>query len=116
VGGKGGKRFSNRRREALERKKGYVHDLDMVTTLFLFTNFLEGAKTSSMCQFFARYGRMGEVFIPKKLDKWGKCFCYFKFKDVNDEDTLEASLEEIWLDGGEAEGEQSMLWEGGATQ
>ena len=39
---------------------------------------------------------MWEVFIPKKLDKWGRRFAFIKFRDVVDVVELEASLKEVW--------------------
>ncbi|MCI21720.1 endonuclease/exonuclease/phosphatase family protein, partial [Trifolium medium] len=45
---------------------------------------------------FARYGRVGEVYIPSKLDKRGKRFGFVKFKEVKNLEVLSKQLYEIW--------------------
>lgn len=49
---------------------------------------------------FGTFGWVGEVFLPKKRDKWNHRFEFVKFKEVADvgslEGSLEASLEEVW--------------------
>jgi hypothetical protein len=46
---------------------------------------------------FARYGRVGEVFIPKKLDKWGGRFGFVKFMEVKNVEELSRRLGDVWL-------------------
>jgi hypothetical protein len=38
-----------------------------------------------------------EVFVPKKLDKWGRRFGFVKYKNICNEEVLEERLEEVWL-------------------
>jgi hypothetical protein len=42
---------------------------------------------------FARFGRVGEVYIPNKVDKQGKRFGFVKFREVRDEVEL---LRMLW--------------------
>jgi hypothetical protein len=73
------------------------HHLDSTTTPFFFTNFPEEAKTSDLRKLFAEFGLVEEVFVPKKLDRWGKKFGFVKFKQVEDVEQLETCLKEVWL-------------------
>jgi hypothetical protein len=73
------------------------HHLDSTTIPFFFTNFPEEAKTSDLRKLFAGFGLVEEVFVPKKLDKWGKKFRFVKFKGVEDEEELAECLQEVWL-------------------
>jgi len=38
---------------------------------------------------------VGEVFIPKKVDKWGKRFAFVKFREVGDTKELEERMQEV---------------------
>jgi hypothetical protein len=37
-----------------------------------------------------------DVFIPKKVDKWGRKFGFVKFKEVRDVEVLSKSMEDVW--------------------
>jgi len=41
-----------------------------------FNEFLDGVNVLNLRKLFTRFSRMGEVFVPKKMDKWGSAFCY----------------------------------------
>jgi hypothetical protein len=49
-----------------ERRGGFVNRLDQETTSFFFTNFPEDVKVVELWSIFAKHGRVGEVYIPKK--------------------------------------------------
>jgi hypothetical protein len=44
-----------------------------------------------------KYGRVGEVYIPKKLDKRGHLFGFVKFKEVKEVEVLSESLRDVWI-------------------
>ncbi|KAK2381717.1 hypothetical protein QL285_069304 [Trifolium repens] len=44
-----------------------------------------------------RYWKVGEVYIPDKLDKTGKRFGFARFEDVNDRQMLLQKIEETWI-------------------
>ena len=46
---------------------------------------------------FAIYDRVRDVFIQKKVDKWGSIFGFVKFKEVLDVEDTEAKLAEVRL-------------------
>ncbi|MCI28503.1 RNA-binding protein 25-like, partial [Trifolium medium] len=82
---------------ASHHRKGFVHKLDQETTSFFFTNFPEDVNVMDLWAKFARYGRIGEVYIPKKLDKQGRRFGFVKFREVRDARAMLARLGDIWL-------------------
>lgn len=81
------------------RKQTTFHILDQTTTSFYFTNFPDDSKTTALWSMFARFGIVGEVFIPNKLDKGGKRFGFVKFKEVKDPAVLETRLSNVWFGG-----------------
>jgi RNA recognition motif-containing protein len=60
------------------------HFLDQSTTSFFVTNFNDDIHRGDLWQIFARFGSVGEVIIPNKLNKYGKRFGFVKFKEVKD--------------------------------
>ncbi|WJX66216.1 hypothetical protein P8452_50795 [Trifolium repens] len=46
---------------------------------------------------FAKHGRVGEVYMPKKRDKWGNRFGFVKFKEVKSVEALSSRLEDVWV-------------------
>jgi RNA recognition motif-containing protein len=46
---------------------------------------------------FAHFGRVGDVYIPKKLDKQGRKFGFVKYREVRDARELLVRLEDIWI-------------------
>jgi hypothetical protein len=63
-----------------DNRHGYVHRLDKEATSFFFTNFPDHVKAVDLWPRFARFGRVGEVFIPAKVDKQGKRFGSVKYR------------------------------------
>jgi hypothetical protein len=79
------------------RSDGYVRRLDREATSFFFTNFPEEALADDLWKMFARFGRVGEVYIPQKLNKWGCRFGFVKYMEVKDVGELERCLGDIWM-------------------
>jgi hypothetical protein len=79
------------------KNKGYFHHLDKITTSFFFTNIPNEATSEDLWKLFLKYGRVGEVFLPKKLDKRGRRFGFVKFKEVMEVDELSDKLRDVWL-------------------
>lgn len=79
-----------------QRRPGYFKALDSETIPFFFTNFPNQVKRTELWQLFASFGQVGEVFVPNKLDKWGRKFGFVKFKNVSNIEVLEQDLEEVW--------------------
>jgi hypothetical protein len=79
-------------------RQGYVHRLDKVATSYYFTNIPDEVKAVDLWPRFAKFGRVGEVFIPAKVDKQGKRFGFVKFRDVHDDRDLLRRISNIWID------------------
>jgi RNA recognition motif-containing protein len=79
------------------KPRGYVHRLDKVATSFFFTNFPEEVKAVDLWPKFARFGRVGEVYIPDKRDKQGRRFGFVKYRDVSDAREQLDLVSNIWL-------------------
>jgi hypothetical protein len=71
------------------RSDGYVRRLDREAISFFFTNFPEEVLGGDLWKMFARFGRVGEVYIPQKLNKWGCRFGFVKYMEVKDVSVLE---------------------------
>jgi hypothetical protein len=79
------------------RKNGFFHHLDKVTTSYFITNFPPDATSEDLWKLFLKFGRVAEVYIPKKLDKRGRRFGFVKFKEVREEDVLGEMLRDVWM-------------------
>jgi RNA recognition motif-containing protein len=84
-------------RAASGKKNGYFHHLDRVTTSFFITNFPLEATSEDLWKLFLKFGNVGEVFIPKKLDKRGRRFGFVKFKEVKEVEILSEKLRDVWM-------------------
>jgi RNA recognition motif-containing protein len=65
---------------------------------YFFTNFPDDVKAVDLWPRFAKFGWVGEVFIPAKVDKQGKRFGFVKFREVQDAKELLRMLSNIWID------------------
>jgi RNA recognition motif-containing protein len=92
-------RESLEREGALPRKKGTSYHLrmDQISTSFFITNFPEQLGWGDIWKIFTRYGSVSDVFIPKKVDKWGRRFGFVKFKEVRDVEELGRKLDDVWF-------------------
>jgi hypothetical protein len=79
------------------KKNAFFHHLDKVATSFFISNFPDAATTGELWKLFQKFGRVGEVYIPKKVDKKGRRFGFVKFKEVNDVEALCDSMKEVWM-------------------
>ncbi|PNX64624.1 hypothetical protein L195_g062207, partial [Trifolium pratense] len=77
-------------------RSGYVHNIDKVATSFFVTNFPDELNLGDLWKIFAKFGSLGDVYIPNKVDKWGKRFAFVKFKNVKDVAALSERLEDVW--------------------
>ncbi|WJX23786.1 hypothetical protein P8452_12975 [Trifolium repens] len=75
---------------------GYINNIER-TTSYLITNFPREISPSNLWKLFSRYWKVGEVYIPDKLDKTGKRFGFARFEDVKDRQMLLQKIEETWI-------------------
>jgi len=78
-----GKGHTNSSTEAQRRCVSFKH-LDSNTISFFFISFPENATNTDLKRLFACYSQVEEVFVPQKLDKWGRKFGFVKFREVGD--------------------------------
>jgi RNA recognition motif-containing protein len=65
--------------------------------LLLLTNFPDDVNVNDLWFEFGRFGYVGEVYIPKKLNKQGRRFGFVKYREVRDALDLLFRLEDIWF-------------------
>ncbi|GAU23742.1 hypothetical protein TSUD_128460 [Trifolium subterraneum] len=78
------------------RSDGFIRRLDQEATSFFFTNLPDDCLAVDLWKIFAKYGRVGEVYLPNKMDKWGRRFGFVKFLEVKQVEELENKLGEVW--------------------
>ncbi|GAU30343.1 hypothetical protein TSUD_212000 [Trifolium subterraneum] len=76
---------------------GYLHNVDQDSISFFITNFPEDCTGENLWEVFARFGRLGDVYIPKKVDKWGRRFGFVKYREVKEVEVLSKSLQDVWV-------------------
>jgi hypothetical protein len=81
----------------VERRDGFVNRMNKETTSFFFTNYPADTQVVELWRLFAKFGRVGEVYIPKKLNKQGQRFGFVKFKEVTNVVELSKTLGDIWI-------------------
>ncbi|MCH81454.1 RNA recognition motif, partial [Trifolium medium] len=86
-----------RSRASSSKRYGYIHRVDQSSISFFVTNFPDDSTVEDLWMVFARHGRVGDVYIPNKVDKWGRRFAFVKYRDVKEVGELNQSLEEVWL-------------------
>ncbi|GAU17929.1 hypothetical protein TSUD_330530 [Trifolium subterraneum] len=95
--GEGSRRGRSRAGSSNRRSHGYIHNVDQSSTSFFVTNFPEDSTSEDLWKVFAKFGRLGDVYIPSKEDKWGKKFAFVKFREVKEEWELSQRLKDVWL-------------------
>jgi len=64
-------------------------------TTFFFSNFPNEYSEMDMFKFFQRWARVKEVFVSRRLNKWGRRFCFVRFFDVRNVRWLESELDQL---------------------
>ncbi|MCI24899.1 RNA-binding protein 25-like, partial [Trifolium medium] len=80
-----------------QKHHGYIHRVDQDCISFFISNFPEDCSSEDLWEEFARFGRVADVFIPKKVDKWGRRFGFVKYKEVKEMEVLLSSLQDVWI-------------------
>lgn len=66
-------------------------------TSFFFTHFADTIGEETLWQEFQWWGRVWEVFIPRKRDETGRRFGFVRFQDVTDVGRLERQLDNVFI-------------------
>jgi RNA recognition motif-containing protein len=94
--GEGSRREGPRAPISNRKASGYIHRVDQSSISFYVTNFLEDCTTEDLWKVFSPFGRVGDVYIPNKVDKWGKRFAFVKFREMEVVE-LSQRLDDVWL-------------------
>ncbi|MCH92888.1 endonuclease/exonuclease/phosphatase family protein, partial [Trifolium medium] len=86
-----------REKIAQRRLPGYVRAAQEECVTFFFTNFPHTENLLGLRKVFGSFGRVGDIFIPAKKNKFGQRFGFVRFKVVSDVDVLLDKLQDIWL-------------------
>ena len=76
-------------------RAGQKHKYDFTT--FFFSNFPNGFGEMDMHKVFQRWARVKEVFISRKLNKWGRRFGFVRFFEVRHVGKLEKESDQIYI-------------------
>jgi len=79
----------NRGRSGWSENHGNVNDY----TTFFFFNFPYGFGEIEMFKIFQKWARVKEVFISRRLNKWGRRFGFVRFVEVKNVRWLERELD-----------------------
>jgi len=66
-------------------------------TTFFFSNFPESHGEYEMLKVFQKWARVKEVFISKRLNRWGRRFGFVRFFDVGNAVSLERELDRCFI-------------------
>ncbi|GKV40774.1 hypothetical protein SLEP1_g48377 [Rubroshorea leprosula] len=66
---------------------------------FFFTNFPDDWTHDQMWRTFCKFGRLLEVYVPDRKDKYGRRFGFARFQDVKNTKALEEELDQIKIGG-----------------
>ncbi|ESW08016.1 hypothetical protein PHAVU_009G011500 [Phaseolus vulgaris] len=64
---------------------------------FFFSHFPTNFGEYEMWKNFRRWGKVQEVFIPRRTNKYGHRFGFVRFIGISDSDKLEYQLDNIWI-------------------
>jgi len=96
----GGRRWRRKEEEGLQNRKvvgppnnPWVEH----SSTFFFSNFPEGHGEYDMFRIFQKWSRVKEVFIFRRLNRWGRRFGFVRFFPVSNEARLEKQLDQIYI-------------------
>ncbi|GLT98752.1 hypothetical protein SLE2022_162380 [Rubroshorea leprosula] len=76
---------------------GLDHRLIRQTKTFFFYNFPENCEEKELWYSFQRCGKVLDVYVPKKRDKWGKRFGFLRMLGVQNDNQMVRRLNDIWF-------------------
>jgi len=65
--------------------------------MFFFSNFSNGFGEKDMLKIFQKWARVKEVFISRRLNKWGRRFGFVRLFDVKNAGKLAWELDQIYI-------------------
>ena len=92
--------WSGAKEEQENRRRQAEHHHQQSTkpcTTFFFSNFPENHGEFEMFRLFQKWARVKEVFISKRLNKWGRRFGFIRFFEVGNVPSLERELDNCFI-------------------
>jgi len=89
-----GREGENYWRRSVERKHHFSTDS---STTFFFLNFPNSHGEYEMLKLFQRWARVKEVFISRRLNRWGRRFGFVRFFYVENAVRLERDLDSLYI-------------------
>ncbi|GJT65053.1 RNA-directed DNA polymerase, eukaryota [Tanacetum coccineum] len=83
--------------ESIGSKRSNESLLERLSCNVFITNFPSDVTVRELWNACDQYGKVLDVYTPKKLSKQGKAFAFVRFKKVNDVDSLIRNLRSIWM-------------------
>jgi len=68
-----------------------------ISTTFFFSNFPDSHGKYDMYRIFRKWARVKEVFISRRLNRWGRRYDFVRFYPVPNEAKLEKKLDQIYI-------------------
>ncbi|GKV51081.1 hypothetical protein SLEP1_g57759 [Rubroshorea leprosula] len=103
-GAAAGKDGGHRQRQGYRQRQrhrnseaGYNNQFSGWSTTFFFYNFPEELEAKFLWNSFQMYGKVVDVYLPRKRDKRGKRFGFVRMIGVNNEMQMERRLNGIWI-------------------
>jgi len=87
------RRVQNRGRSDRYGDQGAANDY----TTFFFSNFSNGLGELDMLKVFQKRARVKEVFISRRLNKWGRRFGFVRLFGVSNVGGLEKELDQLYI-------------------
>ncbi|KAF1870740.1 hypothetical protein Lal_00026511 [Lupinus albus] len=67
------------------------------STTFFFTNFPPDHDSKEMWEIFSKWGKVVDVVIPSRVDKYGKIFGFVRFLNISNRKSFVVKLDRIWI-------------------
>ncbi|GKV08324.1 hypothetical protein SLEP1_g19971 [Rubroshorea leprosula] len=87
----------DRRRGQGASTHGYGKGILEQSTSFFFTNFPKDWQIGEVWKAFIRCGKVIQIYVARKRDKWRRRFCFARFLDVKSTRELEIKLNQIFV-------------------
>jgi len=93
----GGRENQGQKGGVNSRKWHGDHGSSQDFTSFFFSNFPNDYSETDMFKVFQRWARVKEVFVSRRLNKWGRRFGFVRFFDVKNVKRLESELDQLYV-------------------
>ncbi|PWA78585.1 hypothetical protein CTI12_AA213450 [Artemisia annua] len=75
----------------------FARSVENVSSSFFITNFPNTLDSKALWTWCMRHGKVVDVYIAKKLSKFGKRFGFIRFMGIKDENEFASKLSQQWI-------------------